>query len=242
MKILYKFNIIEEKTIEVTKFTKDESGNEIKALVPEQVKETRTFVLKQPNRVMYDDAELFYDSIYSALVKNGVLTKYQLNKLSKISQESEDKEDKEINDLLNEGADLYQEKTNLDKKEDKTAEDNTALAGINARIKYIENKLNRVQTERQSLYENSAEVRARNKTILYWILLLTHELKDNKYISFFGDGDYTDKIKKYDDFIENNTEFFNKLILKLNLLISFWYAGKARKPEEFEAIDKTYGQ
>ena len=94
-----------------------------------------------------------------------------------------------------------------------------------------------------NLFEQTAENRARNKTIMWWVLQLSLiEGEDKKLKELFGEGSYEEKLKKYDEIEESELGLEKIALQKLLYLISFWYIGRAASQEEFskllEAINK----
>ena len=61
--------------------------------------------------------------------------------------------------------------------------------------------------EEDSLYEETAENRARNKVILWWMLHLAHAEQEGKDVEFFGSGDLEGKLKIYDEIDEGEDIF-----------------------------------
>jgi hypothetical protein len=92
--------------------------------------------------------------------------------------------------------------------------------------------------EQQSLYEQTAEVRARNKTILWWILALSYGGDDNAY---FPGKTFDDKLAVYDELSEEEDDFINTVIQRLTYFVSFWFVGRASTQEEFDAMLREQG-
>jgi len=88
-----------------------------------------------------------------------------------------------------------------------------------------------------NLFEQTAENRARNKTIMWWVLQLSLiEGEDKKLKELFKEGSYDTKLKVYDEIEESESGLEKIALQKLLYLISFWYIGRAASQEEFEKL------
>ena len=66
-----------------------------------------------------------------------------------------------------------------------------------------------------ALFDQTAETRARNKTILWWILHLSYLQEGNDYKPYFGDGSLENRLERYDVYEEEGDEFDEEVIRKL---------------------------
>jgi len=87
-----------------------------------------------------------------------------------------------------------------------------------------------------SLYEETAESRARNKVILWWMLHLAHAEQDGKDVEFFGSGDFDAKLKRYDDIDEGEDLFEIITARKFAYYVSFWFVGRPNSKREFQEM------
>jgi hypothetical protein len=241
LKFLYETTVkkqVEEKVTE----TKEEDGQKIEiSKTVKKVKPTKLAVLK-PQRKLYEGAEIFYakqiaDYIkagllpYSLVAKRyandgGALSEPEKEKLEKLKKESEELELKFF-ELVGEG-----------EKESKARNE------LLLRINKINTEVGGIQNAYADIYENTAEMKARNKTIEWWVLHLAYIDEDDKgYKPLFGDGDLNAKLVIYDDFSDNESEFYNECIKKLSYLISFWFAARAGLTKiDFESMDDLYNE
>ena len=88
-----------------------------------------------------------------------------------------------------------------------------------------------------SLFEQTAENRARNKTILWWTLQLSY-LEDEKgeLTAVFPQDGYNEKLARYDEMEESEDSFEEELISKLLYYVSFWYVGKVNSEDDFKKL------
>ena len=112
-------------------------------------------------------------------------------------------------------------------------------------------RLNDIYTESSDIknayadiFENTAEMKARNKTIEWWVLHLSYgDLDGTGYKPLFGDGNHEDKLVKYDDIEESYDPFLSECIKKLSYLISFWFAARVKlSKNEFDSMDRLYSE
>ena len=101
----------------------------------------------------------------------------------------------------------------------------------------IKKELTDFEMAQSSLFEQTAENRARNKTILWWALHLAYLSDDeDKTSSVFSGDTYEEKLAIYDEMEETDDEFTEELLSKLLYYVSFWYVGKVNSEEEFKQL------
>jgi len=86
------------------------------------------------------------------------------------------------------------------------------------------------------LYEETAESRARNKVILWWMLHLAYSEKDGTETPFFGTGSFDERLDKYDEIDEG--EDLHELVVarKVAYYVSFWFVGRPNSQQEFQEM------
>lgn len=237
MKKIYQFAMTREVDLKETTTEKDSNGAEIQVTknVKKEVKEK--YFIKKPSRSLFDEAELFYGVRLSEGIKAGLLTRALLAKrftndggiFSEIDKE-------EYTRLYLKLFQLQNDFQRLSIKE-KDSEEKKQYEDLMKEITEVREKIQDYEFAQASLFDQTAENRARNKTIMWWVLNLSFkENEDGKVESLFGDGSFEDKLRKYDELEDNHDIFFEKLCQKLVLIVSFWYMGRASSQEEFEKI------
>ena len=110
----------------------------------------------------------------------------------------------------------------------------------------IKREIQEFEMAQASLFDQTAENRARNKTILWWVLNMSYygNPEDNTTVkSIFQGETYKDKLAAYDTIEEEGSEFEEEVIKKLVYYVSYWYVGQAQTEEEFsevlEALEET---
>ena len=199
------------------------------------------FFLRKPTRSLYDEAELFYGIELSKGIKAGLLTKALLAK--RYENDGGSLSDGEIERYGNLYLDFYRKTDEYQKllikdEENLTQENRDDMERLEKELTDNRSTLTQFEMEQQSLYEQTAEVRARNKTILWWILALSYGGDDNAY---FPGKTFDDKLAVYDELSEEEDDFINTVIQRLTYFVSFWFVGRASTQEEFDAMLREQG-
>ena len=103
-------------------------------------------------------------------------------------------------------------------------------------ISDIRRDLTDIENSQSNIFDQTAENRARNKSILWWILFLSYKEEGEKETPMFPGEDHNAKLAEYDKIEEVDDEFLMTVISKFSYYISFWYVSKANTPEEFKEL------
>jgi hypothetical protein len=240
MKTMFEFDIYQEKEIEKVDVSTNEKGEEVK--VTSKVKTTVPvkLAIKKPTRSLFDEAELFYGVRLSEGIKAGLLTRALLAKrFNNDGGVLSDEEQKEYNELYIDFFNLQNEFQKLSIKEEsiRTDEEKENLKAVIAKMNDARERLQKYEMAQANLFEQTAENRARNKTIMWWVLQLSLiQGDDKKFKELFNEGSYEEKIKRYDEIEESDSNLEKLALQKLLYLISFWYIGRAASQDEFEKL------
>jgi len=240
MKTMFEFDIYQEKEVEKVDVSINEKGEEVK--VTSKVKTTVPvkLAIKKPTRSLFDEAELFYGVRLSEGIKAGLLTRALLAKrFNNDGGVLSDEEQKEYNELYIEFFNLQNEFQKLSIKEEsiRSDEEKENLKVVIAKMNDARERLQKYEMAQANLFEQTAENRARNKTIMWWVLQLSLiQGDDKKFKELFNEGSYEEKIKRYDEIEESDSNLEKLALQKLLYLISFWYIGRAASQDEFEKL------
>ena len=239
MKKLFQFELEKE----VVSKEKETSKNDKGETVTTEKEVTKTInqkvFLRKPTRSLYDGAELFYGVKLSEGIKAGLLTRALLAK--RFSNDggvlSNDEKDRYAELYLK----LYE--TQLDAERlsaNKDDQDQEKLESLLEESADIRRQLTDFEMAQSQLFEQTAENRARNKTILWWVLNLSHfEDEDGKSSVIFEGKDFEEKLNSYDSMEEGGDDFDEELLQKLIYYVSFWYVGRVSNQEEFDNLLKS---
>jgi hypothetical protein len=243
MKTMFEFDIYHEKEIDKVEVSTNEKGEEVKTTSKVKTTVPVKLAIKKPTRSLFDEAELFYGVRLSEGIKAGLLTRALLAKrFNNDGGVLSDEEQKEYNDLYLQFFNLQTEFQRLSIKEEaiRTEEEKKEIQNVIEKMNLSRERLQRYEMAQANLFEQTAENRARNKTIMWWVLQLSLiQGDDKKFKELFQDGTYEDKLKRYDEIEESESGVEKIAIQKLLYLISFWYIGRAASQEEFEKLLNT---
>jgi hypothetical protein len=240
MKTMFEFDIYHEKEIERIEVSTNEKGEEVKTTSKVKTTVPVKLAIKKPTRSLFDEAELFYGVRLSEGIKAGLLTRALLAKrFNNDGGVLSDEEQKEYNELYLEFFNLQSEFQKLSIKEEsiRNDEEKENLKAVITKMNDARERLQKYEMAQANLFEQTAENRARNKTIMWWVLQLSLIQDDDKKLKeLFQDGTYEDKLKRYDEIEESESDIEKVAIQKLLYLISFWYIGRAASQDEFEKL------
>lgn len=245
-KWLYNFKINRDVEKKVTEKSKDEDGKDIE--VTKTVTETVPidFYIRKPNRRLYDDAELFYGVKMSEGIKAGLLTRNLLSKRYEddggaFSEAEKERYSQIYMEIYTKEAEYQRLQVNLDNKPQELRE--RISQDILIEISELRRELIEIENSQANIFDQTAENRAKNQTIMWWVLKLSHWKEHGREdeSEFFVGKDFEEKLTTYDEYEESDDEFLNEAIKKLAFFISFWYMGRATSEEEFKAVEELYG-
>jgi len=245
MKWLHEFAVNDEKEVEQIETSTDTQGNEVKTTKKVKKIVPVKFKIQKPTRKLFDEAELFYGIKLSEGIKAGLLTKALLAKRYQNDGGAMSEPEKEKYTQLY--VDLYSKETEFQKVslnlENISPEDKTAkIASLLGELTEIRSQLQTLEYSQVALFDQTAENRARNQCIMWWVLNLayTEEQGASDFSPLFKGKTFEEKLDYYDSLEESGSLFWNEVFKKLAYFISFWYMGKIASPEDFERAEKFY--
>ena len=246
MKEIYSFTVEldkeVEKAVEQTIIDK-ETGEEKKVSVNEKVIEPQPYrvILKEPNRRQMEEADMEYSIEMSQCVKKGVLTKAMLAKKYSDSGGLLAEEDaKKLNTKYAELADLQNSFARLATKTDKDSDEIVEKKdNILAKIASLRRQIIEIETAYSSLFNHTADVKAQNRVIMWYVLNLTYVADGEEDAEeFFKGNTYEEKESYYYDLEEKNDPLYMLIHSKLATFMSYWYfASTSLTKEDFEALN-----
>jgi len=240
-KYFYEFHVNKEIEIEDQVINKNEDGSE--TITKRKVKKETPvkFLLRKPNRVLRDDADLYYNMKLAEATRKGMLTASGLSKIIDNEDGVLSEKDKELKSetyakLLNKQSE-YQR---LGSKADKTDDDKLQIEAIEKEISEALVILKSIEKKESHLYANTAEMYAQTKTLFWWMLNLSyyHDEAD-KIVAFFGEGDEKKKMAKYDEYEEKEDLFLIEVINKLSHYTAVAFITSSFDQEKMDAAIKA---
>ena len=244
IKTLYKFSLdkeIEKLTPEVSK---NDKGEEVTVQKKEVVKVPHAFMLRSPTRHYRDEATLYYSVVASSLTKKGVLTRSMLAKrLEKDGGVRGEEDEKEYLSLY---SSLLQKQEELQRvlvknEVERTDEEKQVIDNLAKEIGAIRVKFQAYESQRESLFDNTVESIANNKTMVWWLLHLAYkEDEKGKEVPYFGEGTFEERLAKLDDLEDTTNEFDKKTLERFYLGLSLYFSNKASEQRDFEDLIKNF--
>ena len=243
-KWLYNFTITKREQIVTEEVSKNKDGEETTTKKKETVEKEIPLKLKKPNRRLYDEADLFYGVKLSEGIKAGLLTKTLLAK--RYENDGGPMSNPEKEEYANLYIELYDKENlvqkiqlNLEKEPEETRREKLKDALVEMSI--IKQKLHQFEMSQQSLFDQTAEVRARNQTIMWWVLHLAHiEEKEGSVEEFFKGETFDERLEHYDVLEEDENPFWSDAIRKFIYFVSFWESGQLSSEEDFKKADDMF--
>lgn len=207
----------------------------------------RCFGILKPSRRMKQEGELFYSAQLSKFISAGVLPRALWEKMIKNNGGAVADPDKEkYSDLYDRLMDLNTRLIDLQPKEGEEASEEIKekQKDIQSDIIIVRRAMQDLENEQTAIYENTAEAKARNQSVLWWFFKSAVEIFDDgkRSESFIPqDLSYDKQMDYLDSLLEDDEESFEKDIAsRLNYLATVWFLGAASSQSDFEYFDKEY--
>lgn len=249
MKRLFEFTV--NKKDKVTKTVKDinKDGQEIDAIKVVEEDVPYKFFIRKPNRRMLDEGELQYGVALAEAIRAGMITRPLLSK--RYTQDGgilADFQTKALEELTEDLRKNYEEQEKIEskKKSEVTESEASRLEELKKDVKPLSEILRRYNMAEESLFDDTAESRARNKAILWWVINLAYkvETEDGKEVEkpFFNGKDYDEKLDNYDEIMESEDLFSAQVTTEFSYNISLWYYARPNSKEQFEDMLKRISE
>lgn len=240
LKKLYQFSIDKEieTTVESTKKDR-KTGDEtiVKKKVTEKV--PVEIFIKRPSRRELEEAELEYSVEMSRCVKRGILTKAMLaKKYSDTGGVFSEDEAKAYTDLYKQVLDLQNEYIRLDSADKKDEKQTERFEKIKVELSDVKRQIVEMESTFQSFFDHTADVKAQNRLLLWYVINLTYILNDgqDEPVPYFSGSDFEQKIEDYYKKEESGDSFYFAAIKKASTILAFWFFNQASEPKEFDEL------
>jgi hypothetical protein len=237
----------EKKLIKEIRKTKE------KKTVIEQREQTEAtpirIVLRRPTRTQLEDGDMFYSIQLNKFIKMGLLTRAMLAKQHVDVGGTLDEEEKQRYAQLY--VQLYERQQAVQRYALKTVDemsdgDTERLNKAIADLGLIRKELTDFETVQASMFEHTADIKARNKTITWYLMMLSHlrreEDGDEDLEPIFHGEDFDAKYDHYKELEEDEDEIYFKCIDKLSSLVTIWYMSGVQTQEDFDALLEEVNQ
>lgn len=227
----------EEVTTKVDKKTKEEITvkKKIKTKVPVTIK------LKRPSRRELEEAELEFSVEMSKCVKKGILTKAMLaKKYSDTGGLMSEDDAKSLVDSYKKVFDIQNEYSRLEIIQNKTDKQKERVEEITSELAEVRRQIVEFESNYQSLFDHTADVKAQNRLILWYVIMLTYiqEEDEESPKPYFGSGDFEDKLEEYYKREESDDDLYFLITKKAATILAFWFFNQASDKESFDSLMK----
>ena len=247
MKTLYKFTASKKEMVKVPQESKNEDGETVVTYKEEEQAVPHYFAIRKPTRSLFDEGELFYGVRVAEGVKAGLLTNQMLSKRYMDDGGAKSEVESSFENVLY--TTIVNKKLRfqeLETKKDRTKEEEEELGLVKSEIVNMEHKAQKYEANQGSLFDQTAESRARDKTITWWALNLCYRKIENEdgegfdYESFFDGDTYEEKLNSYDENEDlDDEDFKNKNLRRFLYLVGFWYIGRGTEYKDFKELEES---
>jgi hypothetical protein len=210
----------------------------------------RKFGILKPSRRLREEGEIYFAAEVSKFAKAGVLPKAAWNTILSDGGGTISEKDREhYGKLLLDFRDLAEQIQSIVIKDEylNSEEDKEKVKDLSSQMEEIKEEIQKFERSQISIFENTAEARARNKTILWWVLNLFYEISNDTSKLVCDAKSYLDKLDIYDQIEEtaseeNNQEskFILDLFTRIGFLVTLWFVGKADSQKDFKFYDDEF--
>ncbi len=247
-KNIYTFNVqkktkVEEKRVEKYMDGEVEKERTITEMVEKEV--PVEIQLREPNRKQVQEAELIYSVEMSKAIKQGILTKAMLlNKYKDTGGLASETDAKQLVDLYKELEKMQTAVISLRivAEAERTEEQKEELSTKEAQLLSLQKEIVARETSYLNLFNHTADTRAQNRSILWYVLHLSYfkdPTKNHKdFVPIFEGKTFEDK-EDYLTVLEDSQDtLYAEVYLKLASIFSYWFFSGNANQEEFDKIVK----
>lgn len=245
IKSIYEFTINKTEEVEVETVSKNDAGAEVKTITKEKTSVPHYFCISKPSRLQSEEAELYFHveiskGIQAGLMSAALLAKRFANDGGALSEPEKETWSKKYLELVETETSL--QKIIATPEESRSEQDKTDREELLKKQGILRRELQNFELQQNSLFEITAEARARVKTVVWWFLNLLHE-KDAKgeWQRFFKGGSIKEMMEHFDSYEDVSDEefrFFRELRDHAQYAVALFYYGRANTQEEFAALMK----
>ena len=241
-KELYSFTVDKEVEKEVKTTKKDKKSGEettiskkVKEKVPVEIK------IKRPSRRDLEEAELEFSVEMSKCVKKGILTKAMLAKKYSDTGGLMSEDDAEsLVSSYKKTFDLQNEYSRLEIVQNKSEKQTERVEEITNELTAVRRKIVEFESNYQSLFDHTADVKAQNRLILWYVIMLTHikEEGEEEASPYFGKGSFEDRLEEYYKREELDDSLYFLITKKAATVLAFWFFNQASDKDSFDTLMK----
>lgn len=198
--------------------------------------ENKKFFISKPNRKLKHAGELEYAKQLAKFVKAGLLPKAAWGTI--LDNSGGTISDSDAETYSNAKTKFFELTLELNKlqQNEKSSEIDQKIEQVMLDIEISKNQIQAFELEQIYIFENTAEAKARNATIEWWLCNISFSENDEP---FFKGNTVEDKLDWYDSLDPNNEN--DAAILKIgqrfSYLITLWFLNRISTFDEFKEVD-----
>ena len=156
---------------------------------------------------------------------------YDIKALSEDDAKDYGKLYKDIFDVQNE----YVRLESVEKKSDKQKE---KLESLKEKLATTKRLIVDAETSMQSLFDHTADIKAQNRLLLWYTLMLTHIQRegDEEPLPYFEGEDFDQKLEDYYSKEDETSDLYEAVVKKVTTVLAFWFFNQASTPDEFNKL------
>lgn len=244
-KVIYEFTIKKEEEVEeesTSNKKNKETGETEKVTTTKIVNKDvpYTITIYNPSRRQIEDADMEFSVEMSKCIKRGILTKAMLAKKYSDSGGLLSEEDSTtLIRLYRELGEVQNSLGKLSQKKKKTAAEKKKEEELTESFASTRRNIVDLETTYQNLFNHTADTKAQNKAILWYMLNLSHvkdELGEERPL--FSGATNEEKEDSYYQLEEGGDDIFDLAKDKLMTFVSFWYFSQNPSDEEFKNLEE----
>jgi len=241
-KELYSFSVDREVEKEVSSSKTDKkTGEQITVTKKVKEKEPLAVKIKKPSRRELEDAELEFSVEMSKCIKKGILTKAMLaKKYSDTGGLMSEDDAQELVDNYKKIFELQSDYSRLEIIQNKTEKQTKRVDEIIEELQVVRRKIVETESNYQALFDHTADVKAQNRLILWYVIMLTYiqGVDDENPKPYFGVGDFEDKLAEYYKKEESDESLYFLITKKAATILAFWFFNQASDKDSFDDLMK----
>ena len=202
--------------------------------------------IKKPNRTELEDGDMFYSLELNKYIKMGLLTKAMLAKQygnqGGVWSEKEQKIYSELLYKMHSKQLEVQQFSLLGDNGKLSARQKEKLETAVKELAEIKKDLTEYEMIQNSLFDHTADVKARNRAIMWYILHMTYftegDEDDPVFEDFFEGLDFQEKYNDYQEKEDEQDPLYSAAIDKISSIMTIWYISGTQDKEGVESILK----
>lgn len=175
--------------------------------------------IRKPTRAEIDETDMVYSQFVSECVQRGILTRDMMAKVVKnFGGTMSESETKEYYRLVENFLEVSKKLEKTKNKKEIEALEKERLIFFTA-IKDIED------SQEQAIFSKTADVIARNKTIVFLAITLAVKKTKEGYESLYIGRDFEEKYEHFSELEDADWDDAHSILNHLSSLVAFWYFG-----------------